>query len=423
MKTAIIGAGSTYTPELIEGLIARKDKFPVTEIAMMDINKQKLDIVGGLTRRMVATGKMNAAVNLTDDLNRALDGASFVFSQIRVGMLPARVLDEAIPKKYHLLGQETTGIGGFFKALRTVPVMMEIAAAMEKHCPNAFMINFANPSGINAQALLNHTNIKMMGLCNAPLGMMSIAKRALDIDGAEPDYVGLNHLSVITSIRHGGRDYLREAVTGNDEILTKLSDACGFDKEDIRLTEGIPVGYMNYFLHPRRTLYKHLSDKTTRGQDCMVIEEDLLKMFRDETLCTKPRELSKRGGALYSEAAVSLAESVYLDDGKTHVVNTLNNGAIPFMANDDAVETRARVGKNGAATIPVQVPCNPLMQNIMRSVKTYERYTVDAALNGCKTSAVRALMANPLVQDMETAVAAFEEMLQAHREYLPKFFM
>ena len=422
MKIAIIGAGSTYTPELIEGIIGRKDRFPVTEIAMMDINKLKLDIVGGLTQRMVKAGKMDATITTTDDLSLALHGASFVFSQIRVGMLPARVLDEAIPKKYHLLGQETTGIGGFFKALRTVPVMMNIAAEMTKHCPDAFMINFANPSGINAQTLLNHTNIKMLGLCNAPIGMMSIAKRALDIDDAELDYVGLNHLSVITSIRHAGRDYMREAVTGNDEILTKLSDACGFDKEDIRLIEGIPVGYMNYFLHPRRTLYKHLSDKTTRGQDCMVIEEDLLKMFQDEMLCVKPDELSKRGGAMYSEAAVSLAESIYLDDGKTHIVNTLNNGAIPFMAHDDAVETRAHVGKNGAVTIPVQVSCSPLMQNIIRGVKTYERYTVNAALNGCKTSAIRALMANPLVQDMEIAIEAFEEMLQAHKEYLPQFF-
>ena len=421
MKIAIIGAGSTYTPELIEGLIHRKDKFPVTEITMMDINQRKLDIVGGLASRMVVAGNMKATVTTTNDLGRALSGASFVFSQIRVGMLPARVLDEAIPKKHNLLGQETTGIGGFFKALRTIPVMMDIAAAMEKHCPNAFMINFANPSGINAQTLLNHTKIKMMGLCNAPIGMMSIAKRALGLDDAELDYVGLNHLSVISSICHGGRDYLREAVTGDDKLLAKLSKFCGFDKEDIRLIEGIPVGYMNYFLHPRRTLYKHLSDKTTRGQDCMVIEKDLLKMFRDPKLCTKPDELSKRGGAMYSEAAVSLAESIYLDDGKTHIVNTLNNGAIPFMANDDAVETRAKVGKNGATTIPIKVTCNPLMQNIMRSVKTYERYTVDAALNGCKTSAVRALMANPLVQDVEVAIAAFEEMLQAHKKYLPQF--
>jgi len=421
MKITIIGAGSTYTPELIEGLINRKDHFPVKEIAMMDIDENKLKIVGGLACRMVKAGKMDATVTQTGDMKQALDGASFVFAQIRVGMLPARVLDEAIPKKYHLLGQETTGIGGFFKALRTVPVMMNIADLMSKHCPDAFMINFTNPSGINAQALLNHTNVKMLGLCNAPIGMAKIPKEKLGLEGATVDFVGLNHLSFVTGIHHGGRDYLREAVTGNTQILDKLDGACGFDKEAIRLVEGIPVGYLNYFLYPRRTVFKHMSDKTTRGQDCMKIEEDLLKMFQDENLCVKPEELSKRGGAMYSEAAVSLAESIYLDDGKTHIVNTLNKGVLPYMADDDAVEIYARINKNGATPIAPKEAGSLLVQSYMRTLKTYERYAVKAALSGCRTDAIRALMANPLIQDAEIAMAAFDDMAQAHKKYLPQF--
>ena len=422
MKIAIIGSGSTYTPELIEGLVNRKDNFSVREIALMDIDKRKLDIVGNLAVRMVKAGGMNTTVKFTQNLEEALDGASFVFAQIRVGMLPARVLDEKIPRKHGLLGQETTGIGGFFKALRTVPVMMEISAAMEKLCPDAFMINFSNPSGINAQALLNHTKTKMLGLCNAPLGMISGPQKAFGIEGAEMDYVGLNHLSVVSGIRHGGRDYLREAVTGNDELLDKLSWGDDSRKEVIRLLEGIPNGYLNHFLYPKRAWNNVDSDKPTRGEDCMKIEEELLAMFQDENLCHKPEELSKRGGAMYSEAAVSLAESIYTDDGKVHVVNTLNNGAIPFLEKDDAVEVCAKVGKNGAAPIPVVEPGNQLGQNLIQSIKVYERYTVKAALTGCRTEAIRALMANPLIQDLTTAKAAFDELLEAHKQYLPLFF-
>jgi len=421
MKITIIGAGSTYTPELIEGLINRKERFPVTEIALMDIHEQKLNILGGLTKRMVEHGKMNCDVILTKSLEEALDGASFVFAQVRVGMLPARVLDEKIPKKHMLLGQETTGIGGFFKALRTIPVLMDVSAAMEKYCPDAFMINFSNPSGINAQALLNYTKTKMMGLCNCPIGMINDPLRVLGIKEAEMDYVGLNHLCFITSIRSGGRDYMHEAVNGNEEILDKLDGQQGIGKEFIRVTEAIPVGYMGYFLKPRRSLYRALSETTTRGEDCMVIEEELLKMYSDENLKIKPPELSKRGGAMYSEAAVSLAESIFSDDGAIHVVDTLNKGALPFLAYDDVVEIRAKIGKNGAEPIPVQVPGNPFVQNIVSQVKTYERYTVKAALSGSRIDAVRALSVNPLIGDVEVAMACFDEMLEAHKEYLPAF--
>ena len=422
MKIAIIGSGSTYTPELVEGLINRKDRFPVTEIVMYDIHDRKLNIVGKLAERMLKAGNMNAKLTLTKDLKLTLEGASFVFAQIRVGMLPARVLDEKIPQKYMLLGQETTGIGGFFKGLRTIPVLMDIAENMEKLCPDAFMINFSNPSGIIAEALLNHTNIKMLGLCNAPLGLIRYPQKAFGFEDGEVDYVGLNHMSIITGIRKDGRDYMREAVTGNNELLDKLNWMMGMPKEDILLMEGVPNYYMNYFLHPRRSVYKTLSSTTTRGEDCIAIEEDLLKMFSDEKLCHKPKELEKRGGAMYSEAAVSLAESIHSDNNAIHVVNTLNKGALNFLADNDSIEVRAKVGKNGATPIPVQENGSALAQNLIRSVKTYENYTVKAAISGSRIDAIRALAANPLIQDIDVAKACFEEMLIAHKEYLPRFF-
>ena len=426
LKIAVIGAGSTYTPELIEGIINRKDILPVTDIVLMDIDKRKLDIVSSLAHRMITHSGLTCSFEATENLETALDNADFVFAQIRVGKLPARVLDEKIPLKYNLIGQETTGIGGFFKALRTIPVLMNISEKMKTLCPDAWMINFSNPSGINGQALLNYTDTKMMGLCNGPIGMLSTPQWALGLDkeSTEVDYVGLNHLSYITSIRNrnDGRDYMREAIEGNDEILDKLDGAQGFSKEIIKLAGGIPSGYLNYFYRPRYNLEKLLASKTSRGEDCLEIEERLLEMYQDANLYVKPAELSKRGGAMYSEVAVSLAESLWTDNKAVHVVNILNNGAIDFMENDDVLEISATVGKDGAVAIPLKTPVSRHIKSMMRTVKTYERYAVEAAIHGSKDDAIRALMSNPLIGDTDAAKACFEEMLEAHKAYLPQFF-
>jgi 6-phospho-beta-glucosidase len=422
LKLAIIGAGSTYTPELMEGIINRKDVMPVAELTLMDIDSRKLNIVGNLTERMVKHSGLNCKVVLTEDFDVALADADFVFVQIRVGKLPARVLDEQIPLKHNLIGQETTGIGGFFKALRTIPVLMDIASRMKKLCPNAWMINFTNPSGICAQALLDHSDVKMLGLCNAPIGIMKHPVVALCGDEpAEIDYVGLNHLSFLTSVRQGGRDLLQEAISGNDELLDKLEGMMTFGKDVIRKAGGVPSYYLKYFIHERAELKKLLEAKTTRAEDCIAIEEELLELFSDASLYVKPEQLSKRGGAMYSEAACSLAESIYTDNKKIHVVNAYNNGAIPYMANDDVVETRAIVGADGIKMLAPKVAGGEYIQGIMQTVKAYERLTVKAALNGNKDAAIAALMANPLIRDYDAAFACFNELLEAHRAYLPQF--
>ncbi|MCL1877839.1 MAG: 6-phospho-beta-glucosidase, partial [Defluviitaleaceae bacterium] len=368
MKIAIIGSGSTYTPELIEGLIARKSVMPLTELALMDIDERKLNIVGSLAERMVKHSNLGCKVVFTQDFDAALDGASFVFVQIRVGKLPARVLDEKIPLKYGLVGQETTGIGGFFKALRTIPVLFDLAARMKKLCPDAWMLNFTNPSGICAQALLDHTDVKVLGLCNAPIKIMEYPARQFTDEPCEVDYVGLNHLSFVTSIRHGGRDYLREAVNGNDELLEKLDCQMGFSKDVIRRVGGVPSYYLKYFIHPRETIKKLQSDKLTRAEECMAIEEELLELYSDAGLYLKPEQLSQRGGAMYSEAACSLAESLHTGDGKIHVVNAYNDGAIHYMQSKDVVETRATVDKNGAKMLPPTYVGGEYIRGIIQAV-------------------------------------------------------
>jgi 6-phospho-beta-glucosidase len=422
LKIAIIGSGSTYTPELIEGLINRKDTLPVKEIALMDIDTRKLNIVGSLAKRMVEHTGLDTKVYFTEDLDEALTGADFVFAQIRVGRLPARILDEKIPLKYDLIGQETTGIGGFFKGLRTVPVLLDIAARMEKRCPDAWMINFSNPSGICAQALLDHTDIKMMGLCNAPIGLINgpLKELGLSKENTEVDYVGLNHLSFVTGIRSGGRDYLKEALHGNGELYSKL--VWDYMSDSVRITQSLPTYYLTYYFNPRENLNKLKKAKTTRGEDCMAIEEELLEMYQDAGLYVKPELLSKRGGAMYSEVACSLAESIFTDKNDLHVINTFNNGAIPYLEDDDVVETSAYVGADGAKTIPCKEPGNPYVQGLVRAMKAYERLTVEAAMSGDRDKAIRALMLNPMIVDYTAAAGCFDEMLEAHKAYLPNFF-
>jgi 6-phospho-beta-glucosidase len=317
---------------------------------------------------------------------------------------------------------KSTGIGGFFKALRTIPVLMDIAAQMKNLCADAWMLNFTNPSGICAQALLDHTDVKILGLCNAPISIMNDPPKLFTNEPCEVDYLGLNHLSFVTSIRLGERDFLQEAINGNDELLEKLDWQMGFRKEIIRTIGAIPSYYLKYFIHPRETLEKLKAEKITRAEECIAIEDELLAMYADASLYVKPEQLSKRGGAMYSEAACSLAESIYTNDGKIHVVNAYNNGAIPFMRNYDVVETRASVGSHGATMLAPKNLGGEYICGIMQALKAYERLTVRAALSGSRNDAIAALMLNPLIADHEAAAACFDEMLEAHREYLGNFF-
>lgn len=422
IKIAIIGAGSTYTPELIEGMIKRKDSLPLREIVLMDIDQHKLGIVGHLAQRMLVTHGIECECRLTEDLDGALVGADFVLAQIRVGKLPARVLDETIPLKYGLIGQETCGIGGFFKALRTVPEILKIAKRMEELCPEAFLINFSNPAGIVAQAVLTHTNIKMLGLCNVPFNMMKSLKERLNLEEATFEYVGLNHLSWITSIKNNGHDYIKEALEmGLNSEGMKNIPLQGFTADLIHTVGAIPSSYMEYYYYKDKKFKLVSEAEETRGQKCMRLEEELLELYQNEELHEKPEQLASRGGANYSECAISLVDAIYNDRGEVHVVNLLNNGCLDFMADDDVVEVCAIIGRDGAKPIKIENFNNPHIEEVMTQVKAYERHTVNAAISGDTEEAMRALMVNPLVWDYQVAKSCFEEMKEVHAAYLPQF--
>ena len=404
---AVIGSGSTYCPELIDGFIKARDSLKLKKVSFMDINERKRTIVGSLCVRMLKKAGIECEIVMTDDLDLALQGADFVVTQIRVGMLHARYLDESIPKKYDLIGQETTGIGGCFKALRTIPVIKHICDRIEAICPDAWLINFTNPSGIITEFVLNHTNVKNIGLCNVPIDMLDDIKEITGLD-SEITYLGLNHLSWVTSVKKDGKELLPGLINDgfSPKVMANIKDD-GFDIECLKSIQALPSSYLQYYYCREAKLEHQRQDEKTRAQVCMDIEEHLLEMYQDENLVTKPALLDKRGGHKYSLAAVSLIDSIANDKQDVHVVNIKNNGTLDFMEDDDVVEIAAVIGKDGATPVKIDKVTNKHIISLMRVVKAYEKYTVEGAVTGSEQAVINGLLIHPLVVDWEKTTKCF----------------
>ena len=418
LKAAVIGAGSTYMPELIEGFIQRRESLNIQTFYFMDINREKLEIVGGLAKRMLLSKGFTGKIVLTGDLDETIAGADYIIAQIRVGGMAARIRDEKIPLKHGLLGQETTGIGGFMNALRTVPVMLDIARRVEKLAPGAWLINFSNPSGIIAEALLNHTKIKMAGLCNCFINMQADIAKSLGTADFDYDYAGLNHLSWITSVRLEGRELLSELIKSPGTKMKNIPDL-NYDNELLETFSGIPSSYLSYFYLRDKQLEKCLNAEKTRGEVCVELEESLMEQYKNPALNEKPKELAERGGALYSTAAVSVVDAIENNKNEYHVVNVRNSGALPFMEDDDVVEIKCLVNSKGMLPVKVSGLDSPFIKGLMQAVKAYEKLTVLAAINGNRADALAALLVHPLIGDYYKAGSALDEMIKANAEYLP----
>ena len=419
LKASVIGAGSTYTPELIEGFINRRGSLNFQTFYLMDINREKLETVGGLAKRMLASKGFTGKIVLTQDLDEAIAGADYVFAQIRVGGLSARIKDEKIPLKHGLLGQETTGMGGFMNALRTVPVMLNIAKRIEALAPDAWLINFSNPSGIVAEALLNYSKVKMIGLCNCFVNMKAEIAQNIGRSDFDYEYIGLNHLSWITSVMADGKNMLEQLGQLAGAKFKNIPDV-NYDDELLAAIPAIPSYYLSYFYLRDEQLQKCLSAEKTRGEVCVEIEQALAEKYKNPDLKEKPKELEERGGALYSTAAVSVVDAIENDKNEYHVVSVKNNGAVPFMADDDIVEIKCTVNRTGAIPVPVLNPEIPYIKGLMQAVKAYEKLTVKAAVNGSRKDALAALMVHPLIGDYHKAKAVLDEMTHANAEFLHK---
>jgi 6-phospho-beta-glucosidase len=420
LKIAVIGAGSTYTPELIEGLIERTARLAVREVALMDVHAERLEIVGGLSRRMYGAAELDDVITLTTDRRRAIEGADFVLNQIRVGGQAARIRDEYLSRRHDVVGQETTGPGGFAKALRTIPVALSIAADIRELSPQAWMINFTNPAGMVTESLLRFGGVKVMGLCNSPFGMQTEIARLLGVpaEAVWMDYVGLNHLSWVRRVLVGGEDR-----TG--EIVSRMTAAAGttggeFDPELIAALGMLPSGYLRYFYHQQQVLLEQRTGKPSRGETVREIEERLLEMYRDPALCCKPPLLARRGGAHYSTLAVSLVDAIANDRREVHIVDCRNEGSLPDLPEDVAVEMPAVIGAVGA--IPLTAGHLPYsIRGLVQHVKAYEELTIEAATGGDERTALLALTANPLVPSFEAARDLWSEIKREHGEHLSQF--
>ncbi len=421
VKIAVVGGGSTYTPELIEGFHSRRDRLPVDELVLFDIDAQRLDVVGGLARRILEKHEWPGRLVLTDERDRALDGASYVIVQLRVGGQAARLGDETLPLEFGCNGQETTGPGGFAKALRTVPVVPELAEETARRgARGAWVVDFTNPVGIVMQALLDEGH-RAIGLCNSAMGFQRRFARMLDAepDRVRLDHVGLNHLTWERAVLVDGEDRLPELIERHaDEIGAEI----GMPGMLIQALGAVPSYYLRYFYMADEVLREQLSGaKKSRAVEVMEIEQKLLEMYRDPRLTEKPALLEKRGGAYYSEAAAQLIASLHSDRRDVQVVDIRNDGALPDLPADAVVEIPAHVGANGAVAEPLD-PMPPEMLGLVQQVKAYERLTVDAAIHGDRIAALKALMANPLVGRYNVARPLLEALLEANRRHLPRFF-
>lgn len=421
VKIAVVGGGSTYTPELVEGFHARRHRLPVDELVLQDIHAERLAVVGGLAQRIMKKHEWPGRLVLTADRDRALDGASYVIVQLRVGGQAARLVDETLPLEFGCIGQETTGPGGFAKALRTVPVVLDIAEETERRgAKGAWLIDFTNPVGIVMQALLDHGH-RAIGLCNSAMGFQRRFARLLDLppDRVQLDHVGLNHLTWERAAMVDGADRLPDLIEEHgDAIATEI----GLPLSLIRLLGAVPSYYLRYYYLTDDVLREQLSGaRKSRAEEVMEIERGLLEMYRDPHLAEKPKLLEKRGGAYYSEAAAQLIASLHSDTRDFQVVDIRNDGALPDLPDDAVVEIPARVGAHGAAPDELTA-LPPEMLGLVQQVKAYERLTVKAAVEGDRTAALKALLANPLVARYGVARPLLDALLEANRAHLPRFY-
>lgn len=435
VKIVTIGGGSSYTPELVEGFIKRYDVLPVRELWLVDIEagREKLETVGALAQRMVHKAGLPMEVKLSYDRRVALKDADFVTTQMRIGRLPARVLDERIPLSHGMIGQETNGAGGMFKAFRTIPVILDIVKDMEELCPNAWMINFTNPAGMVTEAVLRYTNFKkVIGLCNVPVNMVAGIAKIMDVEEnrVQMELQGVNHHIFATDVFIDGVSRMDEVVERYakvdpaDAIAMKNFNALPFSPSFIRGLHAIPCPYHNYYFFTKEQLEEELEqfkEGKVRGEVVSKVEEELFELYKDVNLEIKPKQLEQRGGARYSDAACNLIASIHSNKCDIQYVDVLNAGTISDLPYDSAVEVACMVTGDGPKPIATG-NLKPQIAGTVQMIKAFERMVVDAAVKGDRDLAVTALNMNPLCPSDKLANIVVDELLEAHKEYLPQFF-
>ncbi len=416
MKLTIVGGGSTYTPELIDGFSRLRALLPIEEVWLVDTDEARLHLVGGMAQRMFAAAGHPGRVIPTTDLVAGVSDADVVLLQLRVGGQAARHGDETWPHEVGCIGQETTGPGGFAKALRTVPVVLGIADTVRRHAkPDAWIVDFTNPVGIVTRALLQAGH-RAVGLCNVAIGFQRRFAALLDVDASrvQLDHVGLNHLTWERSVYVDGVDALPGMIGDRIERLAEEVELPASLLEKLRV---VPSYYLRYFYAHDEVLAEQLASPS-RAEAVLAVEKELLELYADPNEHEKPEALERRGGAFYSDAAVELIASLTADRGDVQVVNLLNNGSMPFLPDDHVIEVPARVGASGLEALPI-APLADDYVGLISHVAAYERLALDAALDGSRDKVSRALLAHPLVGQYDRAEKLTDLLIAHNRDHLP----
>lgn len=428
MKVAVIGGGSSYTPELINGFLERVNHFPLTELWLMDILPERLEIVGKFAQRMVQAKGSPFQVHLTTNQREAVAGASYVTTQLRVGWMQARREDEYLGRRHGLVGQETTGIGGMAKALRTIPVILKLAADMRELAPGALLVNFTNPAGLVTQALSQLApDVPSVGVCNAPIGMKlnvlrELKEMGIDVEEgrAQLDTLGLNHLSWHRGFTIDGEDVWPRVL---EKTIARLQNE-SVPEWDWRMVEAlrmIPNYYLQYFYHTDHKLAEQEKWPPSRAEAVMKIEEGLFTQYAEPDRTEPPAGLMQRGGAYYSTVATQLLNAHYNDLGETHVVNVAHRGAVPGWPGDWVLELPCKVSRAGIEPIPTR-PLPPACFGLLAQIKMFELLTVDAAATGNRQAAYQALLTHPLGPSADKVQTVLDDLLETHKPYLPQFW-
>lgn len=428
MKVTVIGGGSSYTPELIKGFLDRVDSFPLTELWLMDISQERLDIVGRFAQRIVEAAGAPFRVYLSTDQRASIAGADYVTTQLRVGGMAARREDEYLGLRHHLVGQETTGVGGMAKAMRTIPVILSIARDMRETAPGALLVNFTNPAGLVTEALARHaSDVPSVGVCNVPITTkMNLLQRlappgeTIAPERAQLDTLGLNHLTWHRGLTIDGEDVWPQVMTDFVADLRAHPDKAEWDVGTIESLRMIPNYYLQYFYYTDRKVAHQAEWPPSRAEEVMQIEADLLAQYAEPDRTQPPADLMKRGGAYYSTVATQLLNAHYNDLNEIHVVNVPHRGAVPGYPEDWVLEMPCRVNRAGIHPIPAAM-LPPVVNGLLTQVKTYELLTVEAAVHGDRNAAYQALLAHPLGPSADQIETVLDDMLRINHDYLPQF--
>jgi len=435
LKIVVIGGGSSYTPEFVEGLIKRYNEFKTRELWLVDVEagRAKLETIKNLAARMVLKAGLDISIHATLDREKALYGADFVNTQIRVGQIPARVLDEAIPLEHGILGQETNGAGGLFKALRTVPVILDIAEEMSKLCPDAWMLNFSNPVGIVTEALCRYgAHKKFIGICNLPIGTERGLASAMNVapDRLKVEFAGLNHMVYGFKVFIDDEDVtdkVFERFLDDETVDLSVRNIPDYEweREFVRALKLFPCSYHRYYYKAANMLAHSLEDyKTggTRARKVEGIESELFKLYENPGLETKPAQLEQRGGAYYSDAACNIMNSIQNNKNDMQTVDVINNGAIADIDDESAVEITCRITKDGPVPTVLGRKLPISVKGLVMQVKSFEQLAAQAAVTGDYHTGLLAMVTNPLVANDVLGKKVYDRLLEAHKQYLPKFF-